>query len=509
MSRRRFSLEEAEEDVSTDTDRKIGDDVADPSADDADTDDEEDEGDDSKPLVLPDLADLQVVKLEEMLEHQQLEERRDALHEALTQDAPLAMETLHRALEHFKVSCLTRTTASLKLAQEEQVAAQETAGVITPEVLEVPLEAADVQDAQLSDALESLGTTVSGIIKAIYAAIKKALALLKEFLRDMWRQLKSLEEAIKKRGDDILALRKRYERKLDSLVQLHSVSLTRYVQLGKYKPFLCLDGKEIALDAVMGYRESFSQLNGLLKQAPLYEKFAEELTGSFERLLKLIKENTDGQIANETIDTIFAKVPPIHTLAPLGQAALLAHGLQATDETVLDVSDEYIGNLFQVAFNPNTDFLSSNPSVVQQYAVWKIDYTTDGTKAPADDFMRVLETAEIVAAQKAALDQAQLLISAQRISDHVEHRMESLSEILRQVDSFVWQNNQGEASVAALKNQQLIALTRAVSSIEGTTNRYFTQVLTHVRNVQYAWYQYLTETFKRELEILRLSDKVA
>lgn len=491
-----------------DTDQRVGDDSPAPEDTPSDSDDGDNQevtSDDiaDKPLVIPDVKDLAVTELAGMLKEQDHKDNDQVL-QAVAEDGQVVLKHLDQALEHFRAACQARTSQPLGYAAEELAQAQAFAGVGVPHVIDMRNTTGALSDATIATAMEGLGSTVSTVIKAIIAAIRKALAFLKQFFKDVWRHLRALDAAIKKRGDELVQFRKRYRKQLLAAGEAQGVKYEQYVQLGRHKPFLCIGG-EVPNDEKAGYGFQLKGLNALMASALAYEKLITPFVPACEKLLEDVKDSSDGNITAGDIEAFFKDVPSFGSLMAKANfsPAELAHGLQPTDETTLMISDEFLGNFFQAIYLPNGDFAQSSPTVVEKLAVCKIEFTRDEALTMTDDYMRELKSDEIEEAQKNAVEQAQLLISMQRVGDMVEHRLEQLTELLKKVDAQVWHNNQGDAAVAAAKNQQLIILTRAVSAVEGSCHRFFTEVGSHVRSVQYAWYAYLTANLKRDVEILR------
>lgn len=510
--RKFLSLEDdsQDDDANMDTDQQ----VVEPgeSTDDTaeDTPAEDDEAVD-EPLELPDLDALKVSELDD-LNVAASAENKEAI-DTVAENGQEVLDHLDTALEHFIDCCKTKRRASLKLAQEEHTLAQSVGEMNNIDVLEVPEEAAELDDAVLSPALESIGSTISGVIKAIYALIRKALTFLSDFLRNIWRELTSLQKGIATRTAEIVSMRKRLGSESDkddgdrigAFAASHGVDFKKYVQVGRHKAFLCLGGKELVEGR---YEVEFERLNGLLKSSPKYEAFLKELPKAFEDMLTLVKSSVTGVIPASNIDLLFQNVPDCLTLAvDMVTSAQMAHGLLPTDDTSLLISNEYIGNFYQAELRPNTVFLKTRPSIVQRYAVWGIRYTKDSSLAIEGDFLRLLKTNELKAVSTLAVEQATSLISAQRSGDQITRYLDSLSEMLKKTDGAVWQNNQGDAASAALKNQQLVTMAKAVSSIEATINRFYTTALLHIRSVQHAWFAYLNATLMRERELIKLGMK--
>lgn len=466
-----------------------------------DQNNEENAFDPDAPLELLDVSELKVTELAE-LEAKQAEENKTRV-EMLSGDGQVLLTRLDRAFENFKQSCVSKAGGDLRLAQEEQQGVIEEGGMVGEQALEVPAEAADLTDAILSPALESLGTTLSGVIKAIYAMLKKTLAFLRDMLREMWRQHASLNKAIAVRSNEIISLRKSLDKQLPIFANSFGVKPESYVQIGTHKQHLLLAGKLVYEDQTT-YSEQFKKLNELVGSSELYLAFVESLPGAFEKHLEYIKANSDGVFDQAVINGFYADVPnyqalPVH----LALQAQHAHGLTPTEDTNLLISGEYIGNFFQASLHPNTKFLNTNPNIAQIYAVWKVQYTKDSAVAIGNDTMPMLINSEITAASVEASKGAMEMIKAQRCADRTTHHLDTMSEILKKVDSFVWQNNQGDPAIAAEKNQQLLGIAQAIGSIESNIQRFFSEVLLHTRNVNHAWYAYLTATLMFERDLAR------
>lgn len=460
---------------------------------------EEDAFDPDAPLELADVSELKVTELAELNE-KQAEENKTRV-EMVAGEGQVLLSRLDRAFENFKQSCVSKAGGDLRLAQEEQQGVIEEGGMAGEQALEVPAEAADLTDAILSPALESLGTTLSGVIKAIYAMLKKSLAFLRDMLREIWRQHASLNKAIAVRSNEIISLRKNLGKGLSIFANSFGVKPESYVQIGAHKQYLLLAGKLVGEQGT-SYTDHFKRLNELIASSELHLAFVESLPAAFEKHLEYIKANSDGVFDQAVINGFYAGVPnyqalPVH----LALQAQHAHGLAPTEDTNLLISEEYIGNFFQAAMHPNTKFLNTAPNIAQIYAVWKVLYTKDSAVAIGNDTMPMLINSEITAASVEASKGAMEMIKAQRCADRTTHHLDTLSEILKKVDAFVWQNNQGEPAIAAEKNQQLLGIAQAIGSIESNIHRFFSEVLLHTRNVNHAWYAYLTATllFERDL----------
>jgi hypothetical protein len=536
MSRRRFSFEDNSSDQENlDTEERIGDadidssavaeggdtpvsdEMVDPNADSSLEDEDEDKiPDEDKPIELVDVDELGVNELANLNEREDRKENTEAV-EVIDKDGQLVMAKLETALEHFREAAKTGSRKTLRAAAECMQEAQEIAGVGDPYVITVPDEApvdvapewiaSSLQDSEIKTAQESLGSTVSSIIKAVLEALRKAVDYLRRMLRDLWLHMRSLEAAIKRRTEELIALRKTHKVKLEQFARAQEADFDRYVQLGRHKAYLIFHDGMPGMEnheKVPSFSKAFTDLNVLLSQSPEYEKFLAILPASCEKFIQYVNESVTGDVDAPTINALFSTLPSMVTLMPKEYTeAMAAHGLQQTDETTLWVSPEYIGNFFQVGFMPKSDFQSTGPSYLDVLTICKVDYTRDNSLAMENDYGRFLNTSELEACERAASAQSQLLITVQRMGDNVAHRLEKLTEIVKKIDAQVWHNNQAPAEVAAAKNKHMVTLARALSSIEGTSNRYFSEVVRHVASVQYAWYSYLTATLKRDAEILR------
>jgi hypothetical protein len=516
MSRLRFAFEDdSSDDMNLDTEARIGDTNEDAplpqdgEGDASATDDGDEEADPADnapdpdgPLELHKPEDLRVMELDDLLNKEALKDKTGEVVKAVVDDGHLVLQDLDHAMEQFLNVKKHLAVGPLVVAAECYAKAQERIGIAHPTVLQVA--GLELGQIDVTAAMESIGTTLSTVIKTIMAAIRKALVFLKQVMKDIWRHLRSLEDAIKKRGDELIKFRKLNLRRLDAYFQSLGVDRDQYVQMGKHKAFLTIAGRTPVPDNQIGnFAAHFQRLNKLVATALKYEAFLSPLAPILEQVLVLVKDSADGNFDAADLAQALDKVPNLQTLQPEGpyEEAVHAHGVQAPDGCVLMVSQEFLGNFFQVVTWPNDP--AAFDSALARYAATKIEYKRDETLELTNDFMRVLETTEVEDAQKAANLQAQLLISMQRVGDSVEHKLDGLADFLKKVDAQVWQNNQGNPDVAARKNQILIDLTRAVSTIEGNCSRFFLEVGSQVRSVQYAWYAYLTANLKREMEILQ------
>lgn len=465
------------------------------------SDDATDEADGDKPIELPDVQELEIMRVDAMDEDKERREKTDDLRIVLD-DGKVLMQHLDTALEHFQNAVVGRKAGTLRLAQEELAVAQDMAGALYPNVIDIP-QTDQLSDENLELAMESLGSTVTSVVKAIIEALLKALELLKRFLRDVWRQLRALDSAIRIRGQELLQLRKGNEKRLLKRYEVMGVQLDQFVSISSnHKRSLSLG--EIAAGEERPWRMEFERLAQLMATARQYEQHVSMMSDGFTALLDMLADSADGKLANADVDKCFRGAGlPIKFMPHAQQGwAKHAHGENATDLTDLKVSEEYLGNFFQVGHEPNAHMLSLQPSLVQQWAVCKIGYVTDASAPMANDFMPQLSLAQLPSSLQACAAMGQELITAQRSSERVEIQLEKLSFVVKRAGQMVWQSAQGDAVARAEKHRQLIAVVQAISTIEGNCTNFFMQGIKHVRQVQQAWLVYLDASLKREREIL-------
>lgn len=480
-----------------------------------DEDEENDLSDPNKPLEIMDTDDLKVMELDDLNRVEAIRNDHKEVVEAVSEDGMIVLKNLDGALEHFLQAADTRARASLQLAAECFAEAQQIAGFGVPSLIQVPVEPAVVDPTSLSTALESIGGTISNIIKALINVLRKAVQFLRDFFRQIWRQIRSLENAIKRRTDELLRYRKAYGKQLEGFARAQGIDPNaEYVELGKNKLYLTFRGTlpgQNKTNDVPDFATAFTDLNVLMAQGADYEKILALLPASCEKFLDFVAQSQDGTVPTDTVMQLFSMVPSFENLMPKECTyAIHAHGVQAPrdegEESILMVSQEYIGNFYQIGTWPDRDFFARDPNTLDVLATSRVDYRHDPGVALSNGAARAVDIQELEKAQRAATTQAQMLIKLQRVGDAVEQRLERLTEVLKKAEATNWQNNQSDASVAAVKNQQVVLLTRAISSVQGSTQRYFTEVVGHVRNVQYAWYAYLTANLKRDKEILSKGD---
>lgn len=470
--------------------------------------------DPDKPLEVFKPEDLKVVELAELNEAEESKEKNTELVEAVSQDGHAVLKDLDEALEHFQEALKSRSRASLQLAAECFQEAQLGAGLSVPVAIEVPAEGAEVSEELLKPAMESITGTISNIIKAVLEALKKALAWLRQFFRQIWRQIRDLEAANKKATDELIRYRRLNRQHLEAFAKAQGVDYYQYVQLGKHKAFLTINGMlpgENPTPTVPDFAFAFTELNMLMSQGTNYEKLLALLPASCEKFLEYVAQSPDGNLDKQQVIDLFASVPSLENFLPKDATyAVHAHGVSANrdkgHETVLVVSKEYLGNFFQIGHWPDRDFFAQDPDTLDVLGAARIEYKYDSTSQVKNDFARALELVELDKAQKASAAQAQQLISLQRIGDTVEDRLERLTQVLRKAEAINWQNSQNSAQVAAAKNQQVVRLVKAISSVQGSTQAYFRDCAMHVRNVQLAWFYYLKANLKRDMEIYHKGD---
>lgn len=485
MAKRKLSFEDNEED-NLNTESVIDNDEPEASAD--------------EPLEMPDVSKLQVMELEHMQAEQARAENTHMLKVVCT-DGQAVLDGLQASLESYLEACVGKKTSTLRIAAEHLAQAQELAGIGAPEVVQTP--AGDVlEEKHLTAALESIGSSISSVIKAIIAAIKKALAFLKQFMKDCWRHLRSLDDAIKREGDTLIAFRKKYKAELNKYSAAQNVDQQRYVQLGHKKSFLTIDGEAPVVDEHIqkdGYAEEFMRMNSLASTSLKYDAFVSALPEAFQKVLDAVSKSVDmSDIDSGDLDNMLKDVPATSTLPHDAKSTVCAkaHGIQAPDYCDAFLSKEYMGNFFQV-------YIASHSwDLLRRMELDRVEYTHDELQAMANDFMPMLESAEIERVQKAVILQSQTLISMQRVCDAVEHKLDGLTDFLKKVDAQIFQNNQGDATIAAHKNKVLISVTKVISTVEGNCTRFFQDVTSQMRSQQYAWLAYLVANHKREIEIL-------
>lgn len=518
MGRRTIAFEDdaLDQEASLDTDAQIGDETASDPAADADAalpaDQLEGEADahadidPDAPIELPDLDDLKIFELERKEASQQRREEHKEVIEAIQQDGAIVLTKMNDALEHFRQACLTKSSGKLQLASESLDQAQEIAGVGAIEHVPYPPAEQTLEQADLDTAMEGFSTTISNILKAIMAAIKKAMMYLKDFFKDIWRQMRSLEEAIKKRGEQIADVRKRNVKLLDRNAKQVGVDYDNYVDLGGKKRYLLVAGERPTPAEKADYSERFRDLTGLMATARAYDEFIRSFDDGAASFLNALEQSVDGLLDRSEIDQIFkdvASLDAMHVKAAYDVADLVDENHHSDDQIELEVSPDFIGNFKQIFAVPNGKFLAGNPTVLENLAITRIDYSEEAALGVQNGMMPFLELWTIERASKVIAEQAQLLITMQRIGDMCVYELdEQLAVRLKKADSLVVQNSKESAEVAAAKNQHLITLTRAAGALTGFTNNFFTQVTSHVRNVQYAWLSYLTETLKRDIAVL-------
>lgn len=451
-----------------------------------------------QPLEMVDVDALQVNELQQMQSEQEREENTQVIR-VLDTDVPKALDHIQAALEHFIQATNLKNVSSLRLAAEQMEQAHDLVGMPMPAVVPTA-EGQVLEESHLNAALESLGGTLSTLIKAIAAMIKKAIAFLKQFLKDCWRHLRSLDDAIERETKSLLEFRKKNSKRLLAYAQTKApADWQKHVSLPVHKSLLLVDGKQPSVVGD-GYAQQFMRMNKLAQQAIRLDEYVQKLPAAFKDVLDTTTASVDGLFSAEQIKQSL-KLPGMQAWMGLKAAdytaAIHVHGLQAPDGCALWVGEEYMGNLFEIF--TLQEHLPEPLTQLNAMANEKIEFRSDEARGVGDDFLRCLDTQEIKQTADAVRLQAETLISMQRIGDRVDTVLDQLSDFLKKVDAQVWQNNQGNAQVAAGKNQVLLDLARAAASTQTTCSNFFQTVVAHIRRQQLAWLSYLVANHKADL----------
>lgn len=480
---------------------------------------EEDTDPADEPIIFPEVGNLNVDKVAEVLDEE--ETRKDVTDEAIEET-----RTLTAAAEAFKEqinSNGTLSVAMLNLADAIYSGAKNRLGA--PEEMHRGFALESFQENhKLSPtvknrsriALEGFGNMIKTVWEAIVKAIQRAI----DWVRNLFSGFFKAAGRSKKVTQDTMSaiLKIRNTPRYDDYLKKTAIDKTNYVTLtpDKHK-YLTIDGKDpIEVKTVYtdlksqravyngepnDYLGAFEQLLGLAKTHENYSKvFSKEFTDAVVSICKDLSDNKD-------LDSHPSFCDP--GLLPQKGFLILGHGdtylgkTPADQDMVYLVNQNYLGDLH--IFNYVCPFNLTNYSQTINYLTkWKTEANVKANSASAGA-MPYMDTEYMKACNQKVLEINNTLDKFELTLDSMTDFHGRLKKLAEQmvIDSAQFLKEQTTNGTSQKGRSQIyLDLSAMINNVVSNINTSLVKIATHLGQVCAAWNAYLKEVLMKEQKIV-------
>jgi hypothetical protein len=353
-------------------------------------------------------------------------------------------------------------------------------------------------------ALEDFKSTIKQIWDAIVKAVVAAIAWLKKAFERFFINLKAIRQTttdltdtiLKQRNSENFKKRKQGFNDLDKYVQM-----TTHYNLPSLKKLLTCEGEQpgnYLLDifkdngshssgkTTVTYEEAFETILDLVKSHSSYDKvFNTDFINEIKEIKKCIDEGTE----------IKSKVPVINCLELFSKNVHMSNdivGLIPKEGNSLFVEEGYLGD-FMVVNELNISTPRTTLDSLDIISNWSTEIYEKRISL-SNNWLKMLTNEEITDGSKVIIEIESELMLYEKTIDKMENIQKQLEKILSAPIA--------EKKLDEENNDSLLIFAKAISSIITNINKPLMEFSVRGRNVCIAWNEYLKQMYLKEKELV-------